>query len=190
MTFRGSRNAPGRDGGLESDEALVTRAQTGDRDAFCSLVARYERPVLALAFGLLGSSHEAQDAAQEAFLAAYRNLNSLRHARKFGPWVLRIARRAAQRARKQRNLRRYLPAPSDWPDSRQDPARQAETADALSLIARLPRHEQVVLGLRYLDGLTTVEISRATGRPLGTVTKQLSRALRRLERWLKDTNHE
>jgi RNA polymerase sigma-70 factor (ECF subfamily) len=173
---------------LETDESLVIRARTGDRDAFCLLVTRYERPVLALAAGLLGSSDEAQDVAQDAFLTSYRKLNCLTHARKFGPWVFQIARRAALRVRKQRNRRKHTSIDPDLPDPRRDSANPGE--QAMSLIARLPRHEQVVLSLRYLDGLTTAEISRATGRPVGTVTKQLSRALRRLERQLKDTNHE
>ena len=51
-------------------------------------------------------------------------------------------------------------------------------------IARLPEHERIVTVMRYVDGLSVKEIAEATGRPVGTVTKQLSRAIERLRNWL------
>ena len=51
-------------------------------------------------------------------------------------------------------------------------------------IARLPEHERIVTVMRYVDGLSVKEIAELTGRPVGTITKQLSRAIERLRNWL------
>ena len=58
----------------------------------------------------------------------------------------------------------------------------------LSLIARLPENQRVLIGLRYFDGQSTGEIAEITGRPVGTVTKQLSRAMGRLRAWYDEEN--
>ena len=181
---------PGRDLRLESDEALVTLACGGDREAFCSLVRHYEQPVLAMAAGILGSYHDARDIAQDAFLTAYRNLNRLRNRQRFGAWVLQIARRAALRARRHRARQSCRQISPDLSDCRPGPGESEASAQATAMIARLPRHEQVVLSLRYVAGLPVADIARATGRPVGTVTKQLSRAVNRLRSCLKGMDHD
>lgn len=113
-------------------------------------------------------------------------MNRLWSPHKFGPWFLRIARRQAlwHRRRRQTHNRHLAPLLAD-PTER--PATSADLPDDLSaLIARLPEQECVVISLRHLDDLPVAEIARITGRPVGTVTKQLSRAYARMRPWLDE----
>jgi RNA polymerase sigma-70 factor (ECF subfamily) len=72
------------------DEELVRRTCAGERRAFDELIERYQRRATTVAYRLLGNLHDALEVCQDAFLRAYRNLDSLEDARRFGPWLLRI----------------------------------------------------------------------------------------------------
>jgi RNA polymerase sigma-70 factor (ECF subfamily) len=165
----------------ESDEELVRRVRRGEREAFSRLVQRYERPALLAAKSILRCWHDAQDAVQDAFVTAFVRLNRLWSPHKFGAWFLRIVRRQSLWLRRRRvaRSRRMVPMDSDPPATD-----QAASLDVPALIARLPEQECVVVSLRHLNDLPVNEIARITGRPIGTVTKQLSRAYARMRRWL------
>src|SRR5213078_4346441 len=74
-----------------SDEQLVQLAVSEDPNAFGEIVRRWERKIFALCFGMLGREDEASDAAQETFIAAYRNLKNFRGEAKVSSWLHRIA---------------------------------------------------------------------------------------------------
>jgi RNA polymerase sigma-70 factor (ECF subfamily) len=171
----------------DTDEELVRRARCGDRRAFSRLVLRYERAALAAAGAILPSWHDARDAAQEAFVCAYERLNQLSAPRKFGSWLIRIARQQAllHRRRSATRVRMTLTLGGDEAAGRPD-AWTPASADAFELLARLPAQERVVVSLRHLNELTVAEIALATGRPVGTVTKQLSRAYERMRGWIAE----
>jgi RNA polymerase sigma-70 factor (ECF subfamily) len=76
----------------QSDAALVEAAQHGRLDSFGALYQRYYNPVVALAYAQLGDKHAAEDAAQEAFAIACRELRTLRDREKFGAWLGGICR--------------------------------------------------------------------------------------------------
>lgn len=172
---------------MSSDADLVTAVRTGQRAAYAALVDRYERAVQAAAMEILRHHHAAQDVAQDAFVIAYRKLGSLRDAAAFGSWVIRIARREAVRAARRRRegsatVLEDLPAP-------QRNGRLDETSETLlKHVLALPEQERVVVMLRYFSSYSVQQIAEATGRPVGTVTKQLSRAHERLRQWLKDVD--
>jgi RNA polymerase sigma-70 factor (ECF subfamily) len=170
---------------MQSDEELVRATRLGRRDAFASLVGRYERVVWVTARRILGDDHAAADVAQEAFLQAYRRLHALREPSLFAGWLLRIARREATRTARRRSRLPTRPldeSDSERPSHPDDPRSRfsADSEELLAAIADLPDHERSVVVLRYVDGRSVAEIAAACGRPVGTVTKQLSRALDRL----------
>src|SRR4029078_11600197 len=74
-----------------TDEQLVELAVSHDREAFGEIVRHWERKIFALCFGMLGREDDARDAAQETFIAAYRNLANFRGDAKVSSWLLRIA---------------------------------------------------------------------------------------------------
>jgi RNA polymerase sigma-70 factor, ECF subfamily len=166
-----------------SDVALVAETLRGDAKAFEILVRRYERPVRATGFAVLRDWHAAQDAAQEAFLNAYMHLGSLRNPGRFGPWILTIAH---NRALAVSHLNRSHQPLDEAPDPVGPPASCTDAVGLFDLIAQLPDHERVVVMLRYLEGHDVAAIAVIRNSSVGTVTKQLSRAYRRLEKMIAE----
>lgn len=173
---------------MEPDAKIIQSVIQGDRGKFAILVARYERAVWATAWKVLRDDHAAADAAQEAFLAAFKHLGEVRDPEHFGLWLLQIARREAIRLARRRS-RDPSPLLDNDDDSEDEALNHFDTVTSLSVqsedllatIARLPEHERIVVVMRYLDGLSVGEIATALGRPIGTVTKQISRAIERLK---------
>jgi RNA polymerase sigma-70 factor, ECF subfamily len=164
-----------------SDSQLVERVRRGDVESFGALCRRYERSVLALALAELRDIHTAEDVTQATLLLAFQRLVTLRNASKFGPWLLQIARRQVIEAARKRQVpvpagRRPLEPAA--PDATAPDWREKERL--LKLIDRLPARERVLISLRFFDGHSMAEIAEITARPVGTVTKQLSRAVARL----------
>jgi len=163
---------------LQSDGELVYAVLGGDRKAFAILVRRYEPSVRAAALSVLRDAHLAQDAAQDAFVKAYEKLGSLRRAGAFGPWLLKISRRCALDL-----VRDHREAA--LPDDDIAAARPAGLLDdekelLLAAVLELRESERQVVMLRYFGGYSVKEVANIAGRSVGTVTKQLSRAHRRL----------
>jgi RNA polymerase sigma-70 factor (ECF subfamily) len=178
---------------LTTDEQLVERALAGDGDAFGEVVRRWERKIYALAYGITGSVEEARDAAQETFIAAYRNLQGFRGEAKVSSWLHRIAvnqcitrqRRARVRAETgieeevENAAGRFLSS-----GAKGSPAHAAESkqrAEAVRrAVASLPRELREVVLLKEFEELTFQEIADALGIPLSTVKGRLYTALRQL----------
>lgn len=173
----------------ELDErAAVDAVLAGDRDAFRSLVERESASVIRACHRVLGDLHEAEDAAQEAFVTAFRGLAGWRGDGPFGAWVTRIAVRIAIRRAKSRRDVTWIDATDptrgiDLPGGH-DPAissLRAERAVGLrTAVARLDEPYREVVALRFFGELSLDEIATQTGRPLGTVKTHLHRGLLRL----------
>lgn len=173
---------------MESDEELVLRVRRSDLQAANELVRRYENAVYATAVGILREHHSAEDATQNSFLAAFRNLHSLRCGNRFGAWLLSIAKREATRTAKSRKRTATLELSDEVMDATRPIEAWEKSPDLLELtvcVAKLPEHERLVVTLKNFEGYSVHEIARVTGRPVGTVTKQLSRAYARLRKLLK-----
>jgi RNA polymerase sigma-70 factor (ECF subfamily) len=168
---------------IRSTADLVGAAQSGDRAAFAELVRRYERAVVSTAWAVLHDYHAAQDVAQESFVIVFGHLEKLRNAQTFGPWLLKVTRREAIR------LSRRKPATvsldSTHEAATETPKGWSQEHDALvNAIGRLPAHEREVVVFHYLEGYSMREVAELSGRPVGTVTKQISRGVGRLRKWL------
>jgi len=160
------------------EEALVQAARSGDRAAFDALVGRYVRAVLARQFAWTKDVAAAEDLAQESFLRAWQGLGRLRDPRAFGSWLLSIAGFVGQEwlRRRQSELKAH--------ERRSAPPAPRRSGDVDLPLARavseLAPELQQLLALRHDRGMSCEEIARETGRPLGTVTKTLSRAYEQL----------
>jgi RNA polymerase sigma-70 factor (ECF subfamily) len=168
---------------VQSDAELVEAVLGGNRAAFAVLVERYERAVVGVALVILRDHHAAEDVAQEAFVTAYQRLGTLRDGKRFAPWLLATARRRAIDICRKRSKRRLQMIPVDSiadVDCRLD----QKVEEVSAAIGRLPEGQQRVILHRYGDGLSVREIAEATGSPVGTVTKYLSRAHARLRKLL------
>jgi RNA polymerase sigma-70 factor, ECF subfamily len=180
-----------------TDEELVTRAQDGDVDAFNQLILRWERPIYALAYRVLGREEDARDVSQEAFLRAFRALPGFKGQAKFSSWLYRIALNLCRDwMRKQRR------APVQQIPEGIDPVEMAgETGPAESieeLVARkelsevvseamklLPEEQRTAIVLKEYHGMTFQEIADMQGVPLSTVKTRLYQGLTVLRRHLE-----
>jgi RNA polymerase sigma-70 factor (ECF subfamily) len=172
-----------------SDAEIIQAVLRGDREPFADLVARHERAAWVTAWRVLRDDHAASDAAQEAFLHAFRHLADLRDPARFGVWLLQITRREAvrQARRRTKNPARSLDEGDHSAIERQCATSfPVDAEELLAAVAGLPRHERLVVGMRYLEGYPVAEVAEALGRPVGTVTKQLSRAIERLKKRLNE----
>ena len=173
------------DGSAHDDATLVKQARMGSTLAFGTLVERYERGARVVAIRATTDHHSADDAVQQAFVKAFERLSTLRDDSCFGGWLMRIvAREACSLASKRKQhveLHDDMLAVSECESSDLD----AELRLIVQLLGKLPDHEQVVVHLHYLNNMSAREVARVTGRPIGTVTKQLSRAVGRLRDWME-----
>jgi RNA polymerase sigma-70 factor (ECF subfamily) len=174
---------------LQNEPALITAARRGNMTAFNTLVLHYQDRVYSLAYRILGESESAADAAQDAFIAAYRRLDTYRGG-SFRAWLYRIATNTCYDELR-RLKRRPVTAIEDLPGAEADdgppiPAdtaspeqavQQAELARAIQrCIATLHNDQRAVLVLSDVEGLSYQEITDITGATLGTVKSRLSRA--------------
>lgn len=188
--------------GQRSDRAIVDSVLAGDRDAFRQLVERESASVVRACHRVLGDLHDAEDAAQEAFVIAYRSLASWRADGPFGAWLTRIAVRIAVRQAGRRKPVAWLDvgamaagagedavsasvaSASMAAAGRSDPSiltvRAERAADVRSAVAALPEPYREVVMLRFFGELSLEEIARQVDRPLGTVKTHLHRGLLRL----------
>jgi RNA polymerase sigma-70 factor (ECF subfamily) len=199
-SISGDQGAAGPSTGLPGERAIVEAVLAGDREAFRRLVEREAPVVVRACYRILGDQGDAEDAAQEAFLTAYRSLGSWRGEGPFGAWLTRIAVRIALRmAGKRRTVAWRDPRTDDEAPSAADRAADRAAVDAtawtdpavLSMraerstelrtaVAALPEPYREVVALRFFGDASLEEIARQTGRPLGTVKTHLRRGLARL----------
>ncbi|MDE2971926.1 MAG: RNA polymerase sigma factor [Acidobacteriota bacterium] len=159
----------------------------GDLRAFDELVRRTETRVRSVALAILRDRSEAEDAAQEAYLRAFRRASGYRGEGPVGAWLCRISVRAAhdalRRAGRQRRLLEVAGPPGD-PGERAGSAEPEEDLrrriELESALRRLPDDEREALVLKEVAGMTYREISESCGVPLGTVQSRIHRARQRL----------
>lgn len=185
----------------ESDATLVLAAQGGDKEAFAVLLGRH-RPLLgALCRRALADPVLSEDAAQEATLTALLNLDRLRRADRFGPWLggigLNICRRMLrERARDGWSWEAVHGGrrADEMPDSEPGPEALAEAADLAirtrNAIAILPPGQRAAIVLFYLSGLTHAETADLLGINVGAVKTRLHKARTSLKRQLSDTEKD
>jgi RNA polymerase sigma-70 factor (ECF subfamily) len=171
------------------DGALVDRVRGGDMAAFEPLVEKYRQRVYRLTYNVLRNKEDAWDAAQEAFIKAYRALPSFRGQSAFYTWLFRIAMnvahdKARQRGAQGRAFGTERVTEEEWertmPDPGEDPNAAAARAEQRRRITQaldtLPEHHRAIIMLSDLEGLSYREIADVLSIPIGTVMSRLHNA--------------
>ncbi len=173
-------------------DALVRAARDGDRDAFMTIVAMYQRKVFMLAYSVLRDREDALDIVQETFLRFYRKADLYKEGNSFQGWLLRIAKNlCVDHYRKNTRRRRELESPKSLDElhvaASPDPtvSGAGEMRDAtVRCIDRLAGRQRLVFVLRHVDELQFNEISEAMNISLGTAKSLHFKAVRNLRKWL------
>jgi RNA polymerase sigma-70 factor (ECF subfamily) len=184
-----------------TDEELVARSRGGDLESFNQLILRWERPIYALAYRVIGREDDARDVCQEAFLRAFRALPGFKGQAKFSSWLYRITLNLCRDW-----IRRHRRAPVSQMPEGVDPldlaaqqgavesiedlaSRRQMTAIVEEAMRLLPEEQRTAIILKEYHGMTFQEIADLQGCPLSTVKTRLYQGLTVLRRHLERNGH-
>lgn len=176
---------------MEETVALIHRAQAGDSDAYGLLVGRFQDMAYGYAYAVLNDFHLAQDAAQEAFIEAYRCLPTLHEPYAFPAWLKRIVYKHCDRLIRGKRLDNApLDAVAEMPSTMPGPAEVAEQHDLArqvqDAIRELPVPQRTVTTLFYINGYSHQEIADFLEVPANTVKSRLHASRSRLRERMID----
>lgn len=178
---------------LDSEPTWIEQALKGDSQAFTQLVETYQRPVYNLCYRMLGNAQEAEDAAQETFLRAYKNLRRFDRERSFATWLLSIAAHYCIDEIRRRKMQvlsiEDLPVP-DLPDGsipiETRLGNRQEREKIRALLEVLDETDRAAVVMYYWYDFSYLEISRTLNLTESAVKSRLHRARRSMaESWLK-----
>jgi RNA polymerase sigma-70 factor (ECF subfamily) len=179
---------------VDVDQELVARSRNGDREAFATLVRKYQSKVLTLATRILDNRSEAEDMAQDIFVKIFQSLHDFRGASRFSTWLYRITvnhclNHLRRRTRQQQTL--VMTEPAEWTQESpaSNPFRTLEQKERWALVqAKLQElsleHRTIIL-LRDFEGLSYDEIADVLQLESGTVKSRLHRARMELKALLE-----
>lgn len=170
------------------------RAGRGDHAAYSALVEAHRDIAFRVAYLVTGAAADAEDATQDAFVKAFRQIRRFDSNRPFRPWLLRIVGNEARNRRRSEVRRLNYEVAASGRSEAGPPSEHPETAalradidrQLLAAVNRLPEKERLVVGLRYFLDLSGKEAAVAVGVPVGTIKSRLNRALQRLREEIGD----
>ncbi len=168
----------------------------GDAESFNQLILRWERPIYALAYRVIGREEDARDVCQETFLRAFRALPGFKRQAKFSSWLYRIALNLCRDWMRRQRRSRIVATPEDFDfiehaseqgpvESIEDLVARREMSRAVAIaMRRLPEEQRTAIILKEYHGLTFQEIADLQSCPLSTVKTRLYQGLSVLRRQL------
>lgn len=173
---------------LEREQDWIRRAQRGDVEAYAALVRAYETLAFRAAYLITRDEPEAADAAQDAFVRAYRALNTFRTGEPFRPWLMRIVTNQAlnrlQASQRRANMNeRYALAENEnrkMSNAQEHVEAREQNEKLMHAVQRLKPDEQTLITLRYFLELPETEVAQTLQLPQGTVKSRLHRTLAKL----------
>lgn len=169
---------------LNIHDELIARCKAGDRDAHYALYQLFSRAMFNVSYRITGRQEDAEDALQEAFISAFRNLGHYRGDATFGAWLKRIVINKSINVLKKRK-HEWIAEGEDWDVA--EPQEEAEYREELSVsrvknaIEELPDGYRTVLSLYLLEGYDHQEIAGILGITESTSKSQLNRAKSKLK---------
>jgi len=172
----------------KDDKSLVEMTLLGDEEAYEALVLRHRRAVMGTAYKVTGNRYSAEDASQDAFVAAWMNLSELRDGSKFGAWVCAFAKNCARTL--ERHYRAAIPAISLDAPGGFEPAEEADLfvedeedyAGLHRAVGSLSEKIRETVRLHYFEDRSVAEIASLLSVPVGTVKWRLSEGRKQLRK--------
>jgi len=173
--------------------AVVESAASGDEVAFARIVAAHHADMTRVCFVVCGDVELAREGVQAAWPIAWRKLGSLRDPERLRPWLIAVAANETRHLMGRRNRRSVVEIHLEDDEGDRlgdrgggDPAEHASEVDLAAALQRLSPQDRTVVAMRYLVGLTSVEIGQAIGMSPPGVRARLARLLDRLWEDLRD----
>ena len=176
---------------FEHEAALIARIRGGERELFYELIRPYEKRVFVISFTILRNEAEAQDAAQDAFLKAFRNLGQFRSESRFSTWLIRVAMNEARQRQRKNHAEIMRPiedqenedgtyTPRDFADWREIPSEALERKEVreklVAALGSLAQKYREVFVLRDVEHMSIDETAQVLGLSAGAVKTRLLRA--------------
>ena len=173
---------------MVDEQDLIARAQRGEVQAYEQLVPQYEQIAFRVAYLITHEEHEAADAAQDAFLRAYRSLGSFKLGQPLRPWLLRIVTNTAlnriQAAQRRESMAerytRQVIVENGGQSIEGLAVKHEQQQRLIAAVSQLSPDQQALIGLRYFMELPEAEVAAALNIPRGTVKSRLHRTLAKL----------
>ena len=196
---------PGNDG--PTDGELVGQVLSGRREAFDTLITRYQRQAVAVSYRLLGNGHDALEVTQEAFLKAFSSLSALQKPAAFGGWLMRIVSNLSLNFRRGRKSRSQLPlddmlgtsggsqtdaagGSSDFAARSGDPVRMLESEEMgrklQEAMGKLPEKQRLAIIMFTIDELPQKQVAEALQCSVEAVKWHVFQGRKKLRELLKD----
>jgi len=191
---------PGYESDL-TDEGLLKLCADGESSALRELVRRYQGPIFRFLARMMGSDEDAEDAALEVFVRAWKNAPRFQYRAKVATWLYRIAVNIARDAHSRKKVRprevwledaelRYLSVGSAEEDALKQVNRDIQGQTLRRALGRLSEDDRLILVLYYLEDREYEEIQDVTGLSYTVLKTRLARARRRLRKWMEEETSE
>ncbi|MCK5812035.1 MAG: sigma-70 family RNA polymerase sigma factor [Clostridiales bacterium] len=184
-----------------NEDAIIKKAQKGDNDSFELLIVAFQDKAYAIAFGVMGNTHDAYDMVQESFIKVYNNLNKFNFNSSFNTWLYRIIKNTCIDQLRKNNRKKTLSYDATYYNNDNELSFQIEDKknsmdaifekkDSISLInsslEKLSHDHRTVIVLSDIKGYDYQEISELLKISLGTVKSRISRGRRRLAEIIRE----
>ena len=191
-----------------TDGQLVERTIAGQREAFDELIRRYQRQAVAVSYRLLGSSHDALEVTQDAFLKAFSSLSTLQKPEAFGGWLMRIVSNLSLNFRRSRKTRSQLPLDdllgpaegqqqpeaggggSEWMSQSGDPLRRLESEEMgrtlQEALSKLPEKQRLALVMFTIDEMPQKQVAEALKCSVEAVKWHVFQGRKKLKELMKE----
>jgi RNA polymerase sigma-70 factor (ECF subfamily) len=180
--------------GSDDESKLVEQSLAGDSEAYAALVHQHQKMIRAMTFRMTGSLNDAEELAQDAFLRAYRQLDSFSHDSKFSTWLCRIAINLSLDWRRREGRRDDIH--SKWAaEAVSQSSSGGEFPDELSqrvqsALNRLPVKQRAAIVLTIYENQSHAQAAKTLGCTEATISWRVFAARQKLKRLLKDLSHE
>ena len=182
---------------IQIDEEIALAVQSGNKDEFAKVIDRYEKPLCAFIFRMLGDKDNCADALQETFLKAYKNINSFDSKRKFSSWIYRIAHNEAithfRKYGKNVSLDETMEMQGN-DDSHEVVQQKIDSEKHKKLLEKalltIPLKYREVILLRFYEDKSYEEISEIMHLPVNTVGTYLARGKTEIKKHFRNINIE
>jgi RNA polymerase sigma-70 factor (ECF subfamily) len=173
---------------MPNEPGLIDRAINGDKEAFTSLVRRYQNRIFAFIMRMTADRETALDLTQDTFLAAYQNLSGFRKEASFSTWLYQIAANRTRNYMKKSSREVPLVEGYDKASNKERPDTEFERKELesklLGAIAVLPYKQRLTFNLRYFDQLKFHEIAGIMGVSVSATKTNFAEALAKLKKRL------